>query len=861
MATADGRPGRLDIATLARQAGAMLAATEPAAGNVVPLNRARRRAITAAGKRLELTVKRTGQKVLRDPEQWQSDVWTYYDTVPEVKYIGRFYGNALSRIRLVPAWVVDGDAIPFDQLDDPDLDLDPADRPPAGLAEACQAQTDRLASSSDGMAGIMRAFGENLGLVGDCYLLGRSATDDDDVVGDEVWQVYSTDALTEEPTGGDGQAVKVMVQETPDGKATPLPEGADPVVYRVWRRHARWPGLADSNMHACLDEAEELLVWSKMLRAIGNSGANAGLLLVPTELELESDGQRALADDIPDPDPGDLDLPDPDPLDGAPADDMSDLEQTLMQQFLLPAQQEGTGALVAPVIVRGKAEYLAQVRFLLLERGIDDKVIDRIEFLIRRMAHGADLPVEVLTGVADANHWTGWQIEDATYKAHVEPTAQIPAAALTACHLRPNLPPQYGPEVLRRVVYALDPSALVVRPNRAEDARQLWDRFALSDDALLEAHSFPTGSAPTDEELVRRYLLLRSGAGPQVTAQLMNQTITEDAPIDVPTSDRAPSTSGPSDGDGDDTTPEDGGDPIPSTGPSGARTGLVAAGALPNLGGQLASIERRLRERLQSAATRELEQVLRRAGSRLRGAVQGTPAAAEVNGQPAEVVGLLLGQERAADVVDPEALLAGAFLGLRDQWDTWVAQAEAEATAAVNAATPDDATTVEVTDPAASDRGWEALLAGLLGLARVRLFAAVDDEPGEVDAHSAVPAGIVRDALAVAGGGSPGVAPFGTASQSGPAGLLTGPRWTRVLSTVGINRDAWTWQTGFPTSPFEPHQRLSGTIFETWDDPALSNGSSWPRTSHYYPGDHRGCQCDAIPVLVAQAARRPAGAA
>jgi hypothetical protein len=287
----------------------------------------------------------------------------------------------------------------------------------------------------------------------------------------------------------------------------------------------------------------------------------------------------------------------------------------------------------------------------------------------------------------------------------------------------------------------------------------------------------------------------------------------------------------------------------------------VAASALPGLGGQLAAIERRLRERLQTAATRELEQVLRRAGSRLRGAVQGTPAAAEVNGQPAEVVGVLLGQERAAEVVDPEALLAGAFTGLRDEWDAWVAQAEAEAAAAVNLATPDDATTVEATDPAATDRGWAALLAGLMGLARARLFTALDDEPGEADAHSAVPAGIIRDGLAVAGGGSPGVAPFGTASMSGPGGLLSGPRWTRTLSMVGINRDAWRWQTGFPTSPFEPHQRLSGVQFDSWDDPALSNGTAWPRTSHYYPGDHRGCQCDAVPVLVAQASRQPAGAA
>ena len=445
--------------------------------------------LSAAGRQIELTT-RDGRKLIRKPSTWQADVWGFFDAVPQVKFAGRFYGNSGSRLRLYPGVVVDPEEQPVpveEAVDDPEIGL------PQAVADAALDETDRLTNSADGMAGIIRGFCENIALVGECYLLGRASTPADPVLGDEYWQVYSTSAITERDD-------QVMVQEDPESKPVPLPPGADPVLYRIWRRHARWPGLADSNMAAVLDQCEELVIYGRLLRAIGRSATMAGFLKLPSELDLE-ELPRAL-------DPGGGQAPIPDPEDQAPNDGLTELERRIMQTFVVANEVDGSPASVAPFLVRGKAEHLKELGYVTLERPIDDKIIDRMTFLIQQVAHGADLPVEVLTGVAEANHWTGWQIEDATYKAHVEPTAQIPASALTAVFLRPALQERnVAAEWLPKMAFGIDASQLVVRPNRGQDARDAYDRHAISWEALRGHLSFAESEAPTPQELVLRAAL------------------------------------------------------------------------------------------------------------------------------------------------------------------------------------------------------------------------------------------------------------------------------------------------------------------------------------------------------------------
>lgn len=728
--------------------------------------------------------------------------------MPEIEDGAGFLGNSLSRIRLFPGIVVNADE-PVVPLADADVDGMPASLP--GLADEAMA---RLNEQGEGMPGLMRGFGVNLAIAGEAYLVGRESTDG---LSDEEWGVYSSSAIK-------AQGDRVVLKTTPKDRGETLPD--DALVYRIWRRHPQWSGLAHSNMRAALDTAEELLIYGRQLRAVAKSRASAGVLLIPDELDPPVRPRAAADGEGTDPDAQ------------GQGEQLTELERGLVEALTMPIEDDSSAAAVAPYMLRGAYRWLDRVKLLTLARSIDERSLARIEHLIERLAHGLDVPVEVITGMSDANHWTAWAIQDDTYKAYVEPMAQVPAAGIASSFLRPVLLEAGVPrEWVRRVVLGLDPAALVTRPNRAQDAKDAYDRGAISAAELRKALGFPESAAPTDAELRQRIRLIDGGA---------------QAPA-------PPAPDADDEGDGADTTP----DSLPAAGRP-----LTAAGQpLEQLGERLAAVETRLRERLMIAASDAVTDALRRAGTRLRGATQGDPELRQaVNGLPAEEVGPTLGAEVGLTIADPDRLLDGAFDGLHDRWQSWVGQAQAEVAALFAAAIP--AAPDEVTAQAAldeytaraeedSEAGWAMFAGLLLALSKDRLFArAPEVTEGEFDPTTVVPAGLVRDALARTGGARAALAPVGTAQQTGPGGLAIGPRARRMLDALGAVVQSWRWQVGMPSEPFPPHHALADVEFDSWDAPQLVNYGTFPRSAYFYPGDHRGCQCGVVPVVVSIA--RPA---
>lgn len=808
-------------------------------------NGTRARSITAAAKRLDVRVDQSSAPAKRTDQGWQAEAWAYFDEVPEVKFAARFLGAALSRLRLYPSVVVRPDDAPMALAD---AAADPDSPVTAEFAAAADEEWERL-NGGEGLPALQREFGVCLTISGECNLVGR------EVDGVEEWRVYSESAVVK---AGNRLAIK----DTPNGTPTEL--GDDDFIARVWRRHSRWPGLADSNMRAILDVCEELLIYGRQFRAVGRSRNNAGILLLPNELDFTA--PRILVDEDPDgsgPLTGDSD-----------ADDLTDLERGIVESMVTPTADDGSASQVVPHLLRGPAEVLEKVRHIALDRKIDEQAIARMVHLISRAAHGLDVPVEILTGVADANHWTAWQIEDSTYKAHVEPLAQVPAQALALVFLRPALIERgFSPELVRLVGVSIDPSALVVRPNRAVDAKDAFDRNALSWEALRQHLGFSEAEAPSPEELLLRYTLDRSIGGLTLTRDLLNTVGYEEVPANaesddtgapsLPSGSPSPPAGSPPSGSG-----EEGGETTPDTQETATqrtvRALAAAASASSNLGERLAAIDARLRDRVQIAASEALSAALARAGARLRARAQGDPELRErVNGQPNERVGELLGAEAAAALASADELLSEAdFDQLRGRFMAWVGQARREALdvarrdVAAHGVEGDEFAEAAQTEMVGTDdddeAGWLLLLGSLLTLGRSRIFTpAGTPDDGEFDPNVAVPAGPVREALARAGGalgelGAPSSTGLGAAS-GGPA---SGARMLRLVRRFGAVAQAWRWEVGMPARPFPPHQALAGVIFRTWDDAALTNGGRFPHGSYYYPGDHRGCQCDAVPVLV-----------
>lgn len=636
-------------------------------------------------------------------------------------------------------------------------------------------------------------------------------------------------------TIGEGAGVARVLEVTDDGESP------------VWDLDVPGPAcfLADGAVaHNC----EELLIYGRQFRAVGRSRNNAGVLLLPNELDFAA--QRVVVDD---PDgTGPL-------VEESDEDDMTDMERSIVESLVTPTADDGSASQVVPHLLRGPLAALAGVRHIALDRKIDEQAIPRMVYLNSRLANGLDVPPEVLTGMADSNHWTSWQIEDATYKAHVEPLAQIPAQGIALVFLRPALlDAGFDPAIVNRVLVALDPSDLVVRPNRGADAKDAFDRDALSWDALRGYLGFSDADAPSEEELVLRYTLDRSIGGMSLTRDLLNETGLSDVPTGAEQAALDAPGAAPADMPSPQTPPEEGGPPVPA-----GSAALLASGAPSPVGERLAAIDARLRERLQVAASGALTAALSRAGSRLRTRAQGIPDLSDaVRDVPNEQVGEAM-RGTGIELAGTDSLISDAdFAALGVTFASWVANARREATEVVRRAALAQGITTDAFDTLQGDElastgdddqaGWLLLLGALVLLGRSRVFSpAGTPDDGEFDAHMAVPPGPVREALARAGGlvadsGAPSVVSEGIAS-GGPA---SGRTMLRLVMGTGALEVGWRWDVGFPAVPFHPHQALAGVEFRAWDAEVLTNASGFPHGGFYYPGDHKGCACDAVPILV-----------
>jgi hypothetical protein len=282
------------------------------------------------------------------------------------------------------------------------------------------------------------------------------------------------------------------------------------------------------------------------------------------------------------------------------------------------------------------------------------------------------------------------------------------------------------------------------------------------------------------------------------------------------------------------------------------------------LGSELLDLDRAVRNRLQVAADAEMTRTLERVGAKLRRKVGYRGPIADLirnvdNAAVAQHLGAkLIGQW--GDTFTDDALLAGAFLSLAPKWDGWVTQAQRRVVTIANQNGADlDPDTYIAQSADARTAGWLALVAGLTGLASLRLYNPDIEAPpfGETDLITSVPVGIIRGALSLAGGSTGQIAPSGallTEDDMGrnvtAPGLATGPDAMNAMRDAGYQSSGYLWSCGSPDRPFEPHQELDGVEFADWgDDQLAADAGEFPYVSVYAPGDHDGCECDAAPIL------------
>ncbi|MFH8805229.1 proline-rich domain-containing protein [Streptomyces sp. NPDC017936] len=426
-------------------------------------------------------------KFLRRTEKWQEEVWRFHETLGEFNYGIWWLSNMLSRVRLRAARL------------QPDTD-----EPEIVTSGTAAELMMRLGGGVAGQAQIMRRLTAQLSLPGEGYLVGET-------VGKvERWQVRSVDEIRVQ-----SQQYQVIDEESVTTGQDWRNLAPDHHVVRVWRPHDRFYHLADSPARSALETLRELeLVNRKITSEYLSRLASAGVLLIPDELSF--------------------------PVREEFSEDPNPLMSEWIEIAATAIQNPGTASAVVPIPLVGPADALDKVKHVDFTLKIDEKIIEKRDSAIKRLATKLDMPAEVLLGMGDVNHWSAWQLEEGSLKTHIAPTAELICDALTRGYLQPRLEAS-GEDPAAWVVW-YDMSELALRPDRSGNATQAYDRMEISGAALRRELGFSEDDKPEDEELREQALKVIIHTLPSGAASALSQLLGEEVPQIVPVSPQDPGT-------------------------------------------------------------------------------------------------------------------------------------------------------------------------------------------------------------------------------------------------------------------------------------------------------------------------------
>lgn len=426
-------------------------------------------------------------ELIRNTDGWQEEAWNYHETLGEFRYAVDWESKRLSRVRLYAAKLEPGADEPV--------------RQDAGTA------VDLMTAMAGGVAGqatIMNGLGTQLAVPGEGYLIVEN------VNGIEQWSVRSNDEVRAARGG-----YEVADENAVNGGTNwrPLaPDSLNPL--RVWRPNKRWHHIADSAARAARATMRELeLVNRHIVAQYLSRLASAGVVMFPDEVTFPVREEFADA---------------PDPF-------MAEWIEIASEAIRTP----GTAAGIVPLPLKLPGEWIDKVKHLDFTLKIDEKIIEKRDSAIKRLASQLNVPAEVLLGMSDLNHWNAWISDENSLKVDVAPDAELICQALTTGYLQPRLHAS-GVEDWASWVVWYDMSELTLRPDRSGDAVLLYDRLEIDGDALRRETGFDEADKPDDDELEQQALRILLRTQPQAALTALARLLGEQEPTPLP--DEQPAT-------------------------------------------------------------------------------------------------------------------------------------------------------------------------------------------------------------------------------------------------------------------------------------------------------------------------------
>lgn len=392
-------------------------------------------------------------------QDWQEEVWQFHESLGEFRYAVSWKSEMISRVRLRAAKKIPGQ-------DEPEL-IDRGENVEGDIAIDLITE---LAGGIGGQAQMMGSLTTQLDVPGEGWVVGETHPER----GNE-WRVYSNSEIRTKHRGRENVVYEVIDDEAmAAGKNQWRTLGSESMIIRVWRPNKRFFAMADSPAKAARDTMRELDLVNRKIQAQYLSRlASAGAFIIPDEVSF--------------------------PVREEFAEEEDPFTAEWVETAATAIKNPGTASAVVPIPMRVPGEYADKFDFIDFSTADDEKIIEKRESAIRKLATQLDVPAEILLGMGDVNHWTAWQLEEGAIKSHISSDVELITDALTKGYLRPRLKAA-GIDPDEFVVW-YDASELTIRPDRSDDAIKVYDRGELSGAALRRETGFDEGDAPTMEEL------------------------------------------------------------------------------------------------------------------------------------------------------------------------------------------------------------------------------------------------------------------------------------------------------------------------------------------------------------------------
>lgn len=390
---------------------------------------------------------------------WQAEAWRLYDIVPELRKLSGRIGDSVAQARLYVT-EVDETGEETGEVQDERI------RRLAAVPLGTGAQRDDN----------LRLGGVDLAVGGECWIVGEGAAENPEAA-EGSWFVVTGSAFKRV-----GDQLSVRRPKLQGGSELVLRDGVD-ILTRCWRPHPNDVDQADSFTRSAIVPLREIeLLTKREFAELDSRLTGAGLMFLPEGMDFPR-GQD-----------------DPEGLAGFMA--------YVQRAAAASMKSQGDARSMVPIFATIPAEmmeHLDKIRPINFWSELSEAIPDMKDKAIARVASSAEIPAEVLTGIADANHWTAWLISEEGIR-WIRGYLGLIADALTRGFLRLALE-RMGIANPERYAFAFDTSTLAARPNRLDDALKLREHFLISDQETVKAGAFDVEQMPTVPERAAQILL------------------------------------------------------------------------------------------------------------------------------------------------------------------------------------------------------------------------------------------------------------------------------------------------------------------------------------------------------------------